>query len=87
MVDVVLEEPVAALERLGTVMWVIGVAAFSSSTAAIDSTLAVEPGSKASWRAALPSASGSAWARSPGSKPGELAMARISPVAVSWTMT
>ncbi len=73
--------------RLGTTTLVIGVAAFSSRTAAIDMTLAVEPGSKASWTAALPRAAGSASDRSFGSKPGELAMARISPVRVSWTMT
>ena len=73
--------------RLGTTTWVPGVAAFSSSTAAMDSTLAVEPGSKASWRAALPRVLGSAADRSLGSNPGALAMARTSPVRVSCTMT
>ncbi|CAM5627169.1 hypothetical protein SGRIM128S_07580 [Streptomyces griseomycini] len=73
--------------RLGTTTWVPGVAAFSSRTAAIDSTLAVEPGSKASWTAALPSAAGSASERLLGSNPGALAIARTSPVRVSWTMT
>ncbi len=67
MVDVVLEEPVAAVQPVGTVTWVPGVAAPSSSTAAIDMTLLVEPGSYTSWRAALPSEAEVAWERSLGS--------------------
>ncbi len=39
----------------------------SSSTAAIDMTLLVEPGSYTSWRAALPSEAEVAWERSLGS--------------------
>ena len=66
--------------RLGTTTCVAGVAASSSSTAAIDMTLAVEPGSYASWRPRCRRAAGSASERSFGSKPGELAIARISPV-------
>lgn len=53
--------------RLGTVTWVPGVAAFSSSTAAMDMTLLVEPGSYTSWRAALPREAEVAWERSLGS--------------------
>ncbi len=73
--------------RLGTSTRVSGVAFFSSSTAAIDMTLAVEPGSYTSWSAALPMAAELARVRSLGSKPGALAMASTSPVRVSWTMT
>lgn len=73
--------------RLGTTTWVSGVATFSWRTAAIDISLAVEPGSYASWRAALPMAAALAWVRSLGSKPGELAMARTWPVLVSCTTT
>lgn len=73
--------------RLGTVTCVSGVAAFSSRTAAIDMTFAVEPGSYASWSAALPMAVELACERSLGSKPGALAIARTSPVLVSCTIT
>lgn len=67
--------------------WVPGVATPSSSTAAIDMTLLVEPGSYTSWSAALPSEAASACERSLGSKPGALAMARTSPVRVFCTTT
>ena len=73
--------------RLGTTTWVPGEATFSSRTAAMDITLAVEPGSYASWSAALPMAAELAWERSLGSKPGAFAMARTSPVWVSCTIT
>lgn len=73
--------------RFGTTTCVSGVATFCCSTAAIDMIFAVEPGSKASSTAQLCRAFGSALDRSLGSKPGELAMARISPVRVSCTIT
>ncbi len=73
--------------RLGTVTWVPGVATPSSSTAAIDMTLLVEPGSYTSWSAALPREAASACERSLGSKPGAFAMARTSPVRVFCTTT
>lgn len=53
--------------RLGTVTCVPGVAAPSSSTAAMDMTLLVEPGSYTSWRAALPRPAALLRARSFGS--------------------
>ncbi len=67
MVDVVLEEPVAPVQPVGDGDMGTGVAAPSSSTAAIDMTLLVEPGSYTSWRAALPSWAEVAWERSLGS--------------------
>lgn len=73
--------------RLGTTTWVPGVATPCSRTAAMDMTLAVDPGSKASWSAALPMAAELAWAMLFGSKPGAFAMARTSPVSDRCTMT
>lgn len=50
-------------------------------------SLAVEPGSYASCRAALPSCEFLAVLRSFGLKPGEVAIARTWPFLTSWTIT